>query len=74
MYSVEYSCTNCGWKESMSFVHGDKAPSTTKCSNCKCLSASKQWPKESCSLPPRPKVFPYTSIKWDWLEQLWICS
>ena len=63
MYSVKYSCTNCGWEGSKSFSHGSKAPSITMCPNCRCISASKQWPKESYSLPPRPVTTPLTPLK-----------
>lgn len=78
MYSVKYSCKNCGWRGTLNFAHGNTAPSTMICPNCGCFDALKVWPRESCSLSPRPKFVPYPKLpykhpKLDWVGFITSC-
>ena len=54
MYTISYSCDNCGCSTSKSFNKGTLAPSSVNCTNCGCVAQKVVGEKEV-----KPWVPPY---------------
>ncbi len=65
IYSVEYSCANCGWSGSINFMKGTQAPDTTTCPTCEVNGANKSLPyRVSETTKKDPVPMPIIPIAW----------
>jgi len=60
MYSVSYSCRNCGHRWEQKFEQGMSAPSTIICPRCGCFDGVKtigtvDWPQDDWPKKPVPR-------------------